>query len=198
MLCFRVLRSNPADMHTVPGAPKINDRSMVVAVLENVLDQVENKAPRIALGDDADLDVRTIMFGPRTFEYSDYARMRRCKFNEIAAYDFGEEATIAVSLKQDSAVYMEAVQGLLHTMMVDGHNEHCYVIGPDTARRTEKVFVLSELRRLSMVKLVRTCGSGEGETHWGISAFGRSSIRMTFGFHNVEQMTAPLSWKARR
>ena len=191
VLCFRTLRGNPAQMNMVPDAPRIRDYKACVAVLEHVIadksDATFNSC-RILQVSDGDLDARTIVVGPSTFEYDEYRSMRRAKLGSTPVYDFVDNASL--SAKCTSAAFTDVMQGLLHTMMLDGHTDFCYTVTSSSARTEEQLAVLASLEKLSLVSLVRT--STDGETNWRISSLGRSRIRLTFGFDEVEQMTAPL------
>ena len=186
LMCFRVLRAHPSAMPTVLGAPRIS--GVAVAVLEHVVDDgiAEISSCRVHMSSDGDLDGRTFVVGPSTFEYDEIRRMRRATINSAPTYDFG---ALSEECKCTTIALTEVVHKLLHTMMVDGHTQHCYILNAASAARNDE-HVFKQLQALSLVDLLRS--ANDGETHWAISSLGKSSIRMTFGFHDVEALTAKL------
>ena len=196
LLCFRTLRSNPAQMKMLPGAPRIQDHKACVAVLEHVVARSDIASCRIMQTTDEDLDDRTIVIAPTTFEYNEIRCMRRAKLEAAPTYDFGDDAQCNFPGKCAPRVITDVIHGLLHTMMLDGHNDFCYSVTATSARREEQLEVLETLQRLDLVTLVRGGGASDDDTHWAISALGRVRLRITYSFRDVENMIAPLLGRA--
>lgn len=195
ILCFRVLRSNPAQMAMLPGAPKISDYKACVAVLEHVVAKSSAESCRIVQTTDGDLEDRTIVIAPGTFDYDEMRCMRRARLDSVPVYDFGDD--VQLPDKCAASVITEVVHSLLHTMMLDGHNDFCYVLTSTSARRKEQLEVLESLERLALVKQADTDTSSYGETQWRMTPLGQSKIRLTYGFGCVEPIAAPLPGRVR-
>lgn len=195
VLCFKSLRGNPAAMKVLPHAPKIESACALVAVLEHTINDSEacgNKSTaadsyRVVQADtERDVAKRTILVAPNTFSYVELRNMKRATLSPHPDYDFGD-----AGVKCDAAVMKLVMHGLLHTLMIDGHDQTFYVIAPTTILHNEQFHILERLSKVLLVDLKRN-DVANCESHWALTEKGRAHLRTFYRLENVESAMQPL------
>ena len=184
LCCFRSLRHNPSAMITVPHAPRIKDSEAFTAVLEHLVIGA-NKSYRITMEEtEVDINDRTIIVTPSTFTYQSLRGMRRGVVDNTIIYELGDaEHTSGIEPRVVDAV----LKGILVTQSDPARR---YIVTTSTKGEDVQIELLKRWRSAGFVDMVEALETGE--THWRITDFGSSQVRMSYELKELVQVHDPL------